>query len=197
MPATCWRTSATTAARCWNGCVSFPLDPFRISYAYTNFGFTAGAEAVAASAGKPWDVLADDVLFDPLGMTSTSYRFADYEARANRAVGHIHVDGKYEPLYVRDADPQGPAGGVSSSVNDMTRWLAMVLANGSHDGKQIVDADALLPAITPQIVSSPASRTRDAIGLLRIRIQHRHDVRRRERNSAIPVPSNSERGRTS
>ena len=24
-----------------------PLDPFRISYAYTNFGLTAGAEAVA------------------------------------------------------------------------------------------------------------------------------------------------------
>ena len=31
-----------------------PLDPFRISYAYTNFGLTAAAEAVAAAAGKPW-----------------------------------------------------------------------------------------------------------------------------------------------
>jgi CubicO group peptidase (beta-lactamase class C family) len=134
-----------------------PLDPFRISYAYTNYGFTAGAEAVAAGAGKPWDVLADEVLFDPLGMTSTSYRFADYEARADRAVGHIHVDGSYEPLYTRDADSQAPAGGVSSSVNDMTRWLALVLANGSHDGKQIVATDALLPALTPQVVSSPAS----------------------------------------
>ncbi|AEV73265.1 penicillin-binding protein, beta-lactamase class C [Mycolicibacterium rhodesiae NBB3] len=135
----------------------FPLDPFRISYAYTNYGYTTGAEAVAASAGKPWDVLADDVLFDPLGMPSTSYRFADYESRADRAIGHIHVDGKYEPLYVRDADPQAPAGGVSSSVNDMTRWLAMVLANGKHDDKQIVGADALLPALTPQILSSPPS----------------------------------------
>ena len=57
-----------------------PLDPFRISYAYTNFGLTAGAEAVAVSAGKPWEDLADEVLFDPLGMTSTSYRFADYAA---------------------------------------------------------------------------------------------------------------------
>ena len=134
-----------------------PLDPFRISYAYTNFGLTAGAEAVAVSAGKPWEVLADEVIFDPLGMTSTSYRFADYESRPNRAVGHIHVDGRYEPSYVRDADNEGPAGGVSSSVNDMTRWLTMVLANGSHDGKQIVDEKALLPAVTPQIVSSPAT----------------------------------------
>ncbi len=134
-----------------------PLDPFRISYAYTNFGFTAGAEAVAVGAGKPWEDLADEVLFRPLGMTSTSYRYADYESRPNRALAHIHIDGRYEPLYVREPDPQAPAGGVSASVNDVTRWLAMVLANGSHDGKQIVDPKALLPALTPQIVSSPAT----------------------------------------
>lgn len=133
------------------------LDPFRISYAYTNFGLTAGAEAVAQGAGKPWEELADEALFGPLGMTSTSYRFTDYQARPDRAVGHIHVDGKYEPLYIRDADPEAPAGGASSSVNDMTRWLTMVLASGSHEGKQIIDSKALLPAVTPQIVSSPAS----------------------------------------
>ena len=39
----------------------------------------------------------------------------------------------------------------------MTHWLSMVLANGSYDGKQIVDPKALLPALTPQIVSSPAT----------------------------------------
>ncbi len=134
-----------------------PLDPFRISYAYTNFGLTAGAEAVAVSAGKPWEDLADEVLFHPLGMASTSFRFADYQARPDRAVGHIHVDGRYEPLYVRDPDPEAPAGGASSSVNDMTRWLTMMLANGSLEGKQIVDPKALLPAVTPQIVSSRAT----------------------------------------
>ena len=133
------------------------LDPFRISYAYTNFGLTAGAEAVAGGAGKPWEDLADEVLFHPLGMASTSFRFTDYQARPDRAVGHIHVDGRYEPLYVRDPDPEAPAGGASSSVNDMTRWLTMMLANGSLEGKQIVDPKALLPAVTPQIVSSRAT----------------------------------------
>ncbi len=134
-----------------------PLDPFRISYAYTNFGLTAAAEAVAVGAGKSWEDLSDEVLLKPLGMTSTSYRFADFETRPNRALGHIHVDGKYEPLYIRDPQPEAPAGGASSSVNDMTHWLAMVLANGSFNGKQIVDPKALLPALTPQIVSSPGS----------------------------------------
>jgi CubicO group peptidase (beta-lactamase class C family) len=134
-----------------------PLNPFRISYGYTNFGFTSGAEAVAVGAGKSWEDLSDEVLLRPLGMTSTSYRFADYEARPNRAIGHIHVDGKFEPLYVRDPAPESPAGGVSSSVNDLTHWLAMVLADGNHRGKQVVESKALLPAVTPQIVSSPAT----------------------------------------
>ena len=134
-----------------------PLAPFRISYAYTNFGLTSAAEAVAVGAKKSWEDLAEQAVFKPLGMTSTSYRFSDYEARRNRAIGHVHVDGRYEPRYVRDPQAQAPAGGVSSSVNDMTHWLAMMLADGTYAGKQVVDAEALLPAVTPQIVSSPAS----------------------------------------
>ncbi|KQY08626.1 serine hydrolase [Mycobacterium sp. Root135] len=135
----------------------YPLDAFRTSYAYTNFGLTTGAEAVAAGAGKSWEDLSQDVLYRPLGMTSTSSRFADYAARPDRAVGHIHVDGRYEPKYVRDPQAQTPAGGVSSSVNDMTHWLKMLLANGTYDGKTVVDPKALLPALTAQSVSDRAT----------------------------------------
>jgi CubicO group peptidase (beta-lactamase class C family) len=134
-----------------------PLDPFRITYNYTNFGLTAAAEAVAVSAGKSWEDLSQQVLYQPLGMRSTSSRFDEYEARPNRAVGHIHINGKYEPLYIRDPQPEAPAGGVSSSVNDITHWLATILANGSYNGTKIADPEALLPALTPQIVSSRAS----------------------------------------
>lgn len=135
----------------------YPLDPFRTSYAYTNFGLTAGAEAVAVGAGKSWEDLSQDVLYKPLGMASTSSRFDEFMARPDRAVGHIHLDGRYEPKYVRDPQPEAPAGGVSSSVNDMTHWLSMLLAIGTYDGKTIVDPKALLPAITPQSVSDRAT----------------------------------------
>ena len=36
----------------------YPLNPFRITYGYTNFGMTAGGEAVAAAAGIPWEELS-------------------------------------------------------------------------------------------------------------------------------------------
>lgn len=132
-----------------------PLAPLRTSYAYTNFGVTAAAEAVAAAAGTAWEDLSEQVLYRPLGMTSTSSRFADYLDRADKAVGHVKADGGYQPRYTRDPDPQSPAGGVSSSVEDMARWLAMMLADGSHDGARLIDPQALLPALTPQMVSDP------------------------------------------
>ena len=135
-----------------------PLAPFRTSYAYTNFGVTAAAEAVAAAAGKPWDDLSEQVLYRPLGMTSTSSRFADYQSRPNRAAGHIKVDGAYQPSHTRDADAQSPAGGVSASLTDMTHWLTMMLAGGSYHGTQVVEPSALLAALTPQMVSTPPSQ---------------------------------------
>src|SRR5262245_60945678 len=60
-----------------------PLDQFRQTYNYANFGMTAGAQAVATAAGKSWEDLSEDELYKPLGMTSTSSRYTDFLARAN------------------------------------------------------------------------------------------------------------------
>ncbi|MEU1998760.1 serine hydrolase [Nocardia gamkensis] len=133
-----------------------PLGAFRDSYEYTNFGLTAAAVAVATAAGTDWETLSEQTIYRPLGMTSTSSRFADFAARANRAEGHVLVDGKYEPANPqRQPDAQSPAGGVSSSVADLAKWMMMVLANGSAGGSVLVPPEDLLPAISPQAVSAP------------------------------------------
>lgn len=132
-----------------------PLDPFRISYHYANFGTTVAAEAVAAAAGKPWETLATEALFEPLGMTVTSYRYKDFLAHSNRAALHILSDGSFKPLYQRDADAQAPAGGASSNVLDLAEWLKLLLAEGSYDGAQMISPEALLPALSPQAFSGP------------------------------------------
>jgi len=133
-----------------------PLASFRDTYAYTNFGLTAAAEAVAAAAGKDWADLAEAELYRPLGMEATSSRFADFESRADRAFGHVKVGDAYVAKYQRRPDAQSPAGGVSSSVNDLARWMTMVLEGGEFEGRTIVPADALLPAIRGEIISAPS-----------------------------------------
>lgn len=135
----------------------FPLGPFRTSYAYANFGTTTGGAAAAAAAGTDWETLSQDALYGPLGMDSTSSRHADLVARPNRALQHAKTPDGFAQLYERDADPQSPAGGVSSTVNDLARWMAMVLASGEADGQEVASAQALLPAVTPQAVSNRAT----------------------------------------
>ncbi|WP_233238604.1 serine hydrolase [Bordetella sp. LUAb4] len=130
------------------------LDDFRTSYHYANFSTTIGAEAVAAAVKQPWESLAEEQLFKPLGMATTSYRYRDYVARQNRASLHVYHHGVFEPLGQRDADEQAPAGGVSSSVVDLAEWLKLLLGDGSYQGKPLIAPAALLPALSPQSFSA-------------------------------------------
>ena len=141
----------------------YPLDDFRSSYAYTNFGLTQGAVAAAAAAGGEWEELSESVLYEPLGMESTSSRFADYEAAPERAWTHMRGDdGVWRTGEVRAPDAQTPAGGVSSTVADMAQWMRLQLGNGTVDGVEVVDGAALDRTHTPHGLSgrpgSPESR---------------------------------------
>ena len=127
-----------------------PLTPLRQDYAYTNFGLTAGALAVAAAAGVTWEDLAHSTLYEPLGMSSTSSRHVDFAARENRATLHAQRDGDWVVGAERLPDAQSPAGGVSSSATDLAKWMLLVLADGAHEGTQLIAAEALAEMFTPR-----------------------------------------------
>lgn len=131
-----------------------PLDGFRTKYAYTNFGLTAAGIAVAAKAQLDWATLNEQVLYRPLAMHRTSSRFEDFLQRDNRVVGHRKTDGQWQVNVLRMPDAQAPAASVTSSVNDLARWLSMLLGKGVYQGRRIVDAEALAPALVPQMPDS-------------------------------------------
>src|SRR5690606_6745784 len=100
--------------------------------------------AASTAAGKSWEDLAKDVLFEPAGMTTASYRHADYLAHQDRARIHTRLpDGTWAAKFDRNADAEAPAGGASASLNDMLRFLRLQLGGGTLDGKKLVDGDAL------------------------------------------------------
>lgn len=109
----------------------FPLSRFRDNYEYTNYGLTAAAEAVAASTGRSWPALAKRVLFDPLGMNSSSFTFTDLQKGPNWAALHRKEKGSWTPVLSGNYDGQAPAGGGISSVRDLATWLTMMLAEGT------------------------------------------------------------------
>lgn len=129
-----------------------PAYSFRTTESYTNFGITEAAVSAAKAYGLEWEDASQQKLYTPLGMSSTSSRFADFMARTNKAVNHVLVDGKWVHKYQRQPDAQSPAGGVSSSVNDMSKWLRLQIANGKFEGKQIVPETPLITTHQPQLL---------------------------------------------
>jgi len=144
-----------------------PSSSFRAGYSYSNFGLTEGAVAAAMPTGKPWETIAEEKLYHPLGMASTSSRHADFLSRANRAALHVKADGAWAARVERQPDAQAPAGGVSSTVRDLAEWLRLELANGSHDGKQLISAAALDQTHVPLMTrgNNPVSGGQSFYGL--------------------------------
>ena len=126
----------------------YPLKPFRDNYEYTNYGLTAGAEAIAVASGLRWEELAQQVLFEPLGMASSSFDFADLAKRSNRAAMHRQQGNRWVPDLCADYDPQAPAGSATASLRDMAAWVGMLLA----EGKPVTDLDQLKRVWRPAIV---------------------------------------------
>jgi CubicO group peptidase (beta-lactamase class C family) len=147
-----------------------PAYSFREGYEYTNFGLTAAAVAVAQVVGSTWEDLSAERLYNPLGMTHTSSRFADYMAEPNRAIPHVKEgDAWVVTPKQRDPDAQSPAGGVSSNARELAQWMRLQLGQGSFEGQQLIPSAALAPMHLPQAVSNvpqdPATQRAGFYGL--------------------------------
>ena len=136
-----------------------PAYGFRDGYAYSNFGLTEGAVAAARFSGRSWEEAAEERLYKPLGMSSTSSRYRDFLNRANRAALHVPIDGQWAAFTRRNPDAQSPAGGASSTVRDLAQWVRLLLANGQYEDRPLIDKAALDRAHIPAIVRGVDPKT--------------------------------------
>jgi CubicO group peptidase (beta-lactamase class C family) len=136
-----------------------PIEGFRNKYDYSNFGMTLAGDVAAKAAGSNWEDVSQQVLFDPVGMASTSMRHQDYLNQANRAELHVKIDGQWKPAFKRNPDAQAPAGGCSSNVIDLARWMRLSLKGGMLGDQPIIDKEALDATHTPVIMNRPPAPT--------------------------------------
>ena len=134
-----------------------PVTSFRSEFAYVNNLFLVAGDLARATSGKTWADNVQQRVFDPLGMRSSSSGQDAFKTAGNAAAPHKVVGGAVT-AFAGDA-PQlawaytyGPAGGINSTVNDMARWLRMLLGNGTFEGKQIVGAENLSVVMSPHTV---------------------------------------------
>lgn len=116
--------------------------PFRAGYGYSNVSFIAAGEVLRVVGGRPWHETMEQDFFAPLGMTRSVTRVSDLTTRDNVATPHKNERGAILPIDWYAWDAMGAAGGIISSVHDMSRWLLAQLSGGELDGHRFFSAAA-------------------------------------------------------
>lgn len=102
-------------------------------FAYSNIGYAILGAALARAAGRPYVEYVRTRIFEPLGMTNTSFE-PDARTEPFLAKGYVLKEGKLDAtLPEREHQGRGykvPNGAVYSTVEDMARFVSFELGEG-------------------------------------------------------------------
>ena len=117
-----------------------PYSP-EIRWKYSNLGFTIAGMVVEAVSGEKWAGYVQSHIFNPLGMTSSSVD-RNVEGMAT-GYGQRMPDGSRAKMPFVDARAMGAATGITSTVEDMAKFVSLQFRQGPVGGSQILSTGAL------------------------------------------------------
>ena len=124
---------------------------------YSNLGYQLLGEVVARISGMPYVEYVQQRIFDPLGMTSTSFT-PDAELASRCAVGYLPAtfadDFRPAPIFRNFTSEAG----LWSTVEDLARWIGLQFrtAGGEPDGAQVLRGATLAEMQTARYLSDAA-----------------------------------------
>jgi CubicO group peptidase (beta-lactamase class C family) len=133
---------------------------------YSNLGYQLLGEIVARVSGISYAEHVRQAILAPLGMDSTGFDPLPLELEDRRATGY-GPRGFSDDFGVSVAAPSCQAeGGLSSSVEDLARWIAFQLRHdaGPRDGAQVLAGSTLAEMHTPRYLAADGE-WRSAFGL--------------------------------
>ncbi len=129
-----------------------PLYSFRSKWGYTNAAFGVAGEVIQKASGKTWAEYLTQNIFTPLGMNNTLALSKGIHTATNKALAHTVVMNELRKIPFGNIDNIAPAGSISSSASDMSKWVMALLNNGKLGGKEIIPAGAIAQTRTPHSI---------------------------------------------
>lgn len=118
-------------------------------FTYSNLGISLLGAAIQNVSGQPYaDYMRQNLLL-PLGMSNSSFD-AGYAESALMARGHHGRQAATEPP-LRDL----PAGGLNSSVVDLSRFMSMEFAGGNANHRRVLKPESVAEMLRPQNAGVP------------------------------------------
>lgn len=128
---------------------------------YSQSGINTAARIVEIAGALPFDVFLQQRLFDPLGMTNTTF-YPTRKPSAHRAVAcaRNRTTGALEAVpppttYGAEGHPPMGNGGLYSTGPDYARFCQMLLAGGVWEGKRYLSPQAMKRLMTVQTGDLP------------------------------------------
>jgi len=120
------------------------------TYSYCNQGFSLLGLLGQNLGATPFEDLCAQTIFDPLGMTNTSFRLSDFDP-ATLAMPY-NWNGGTQQYIPQDhyGYPDWPAGTMRSSILDLARFLRVFINDGTTEGVQILQPATVAEMLTVQ-----------------------------------------------
>ena len=147
-----------------------PVSSFRTKYDYDNLMYIVAGDVVARVSGEKYEDFIETRFFKPLGMTKTAASWYRLKDKSNVIDGHAPYQGKLLPVGLSFGEVANAAGGIYSSVTDMSKWVTAMI-NGGKYGENL-SSKLFSPAVhkelwTPQTIiagGNPASFSSYGLG---------------------------------
>jgi CubicO group peptidase (beta-lactamase class C family) len=104
---------------------------------YSNVGYAVAAWVAEVAAAMPFDRLAHALVFEPLGMTRSSFRLRDVLG-SRPAVPYTGPGGSRLRAVEHYGYPFYPAGTLRTSVEDLARFVRCMLDEGAFEGANLL-----------------------------------------------------------
>lgn len=126
--------------------------PFRTKYDYDNLLYMVAGEVVTRVSGMSWEQFVEERIFNPLEMSRSAASYNRLKDKTNVIDGHLMVGKKLQVTPRESMKPgQCSAGGIYSSIRDMSKWMICQLENGKYGSqKQLFSASAQKEMWSPQ-----------------------------------------------
>jgi CubicO group peptidase (beta-lactamase class C family) len=128
---------------------------FRTRYDYDNLLYIVAGVVVERVSGTSWETFIEERIMQPLGMTMSAASINRLKDKTNIIDAHVSVDGVLQVVPKHESDVHNPAGGIFSSVADMSKWAIMQMNNGKYGKnleKQIFSEEVHNEMWTPQTI---------------------------------------------
>jgi CubicO group peptidase (beta-lactamase class C family) len=136
----------------------------RNSFSYSNYGYAIASRIIEEAAGKRFEDFVTDRIFQPLGMTRSTYSYDAAASDLNRLIPIVLENGKeVETSFPRQSVLNAAAGGIYSTSDDMAKWMLMQLSGGKVAGQQLIKSDTLSYLRRPAFAFAPGGRAPDIV----------------------------------